>query len=93
MPKTDVVTTRVKPETKAKLRAIAESTKRSEAYLANEAIEAFVEINDWQVREIEVALAEAKAGAPGVTHERVAEYLGSWGTDSELAPPEPEKGG
>jgi predicted transcriptional regulator len=54
--------------------------------------EAFVKVNDWQVREIEVALAEAKAGAPGVTHERMAAYLRSWGTDSELPPPEPEKG-
>jgi len=92
MPKTEVVATRVKPETKAKLKAIAESTKRSEAYLAKEAIEAFVEVNDWQVREIELALAEAKAGAPGVSHQRMAEYLGSWGTERELPPPEPKKG-
>jgi RHH-type rel operon transcriptional repressor/antitoxin RelB len=91
MPKTDVVTTRVKPETKAKLRAIAESTKRSEAYLANEAIEAFVEVNDWQVREIKLALDDARGGEPEVPHERMVEWLKSWGTDDELPPPKPEK--
>src|SRR5262249_15961203 len=86
-----VVTARVRPETKAKLRAIAQSTKRSEAGLAGEAIEAYVEVNEWQKREIAAALGEAKAGAPGVSHERMVAWLDSWGGDDELPPPEPKK--
>jgi len=91
MAKSVPVMTRVDPGTKEKLRALAKSTRRSEAFLAKEAIEAYVAINEWQVHEISLALDEVKRGVPGVSHERVAEWLKSWGTDHELTPPEPEK--
>jgi predicted transcriptional regulator len=42
------------------------------------------------VKEIKHRLDEAKAGAPGVPHERVVEWLDSWGTDHELPRPEVE---
>ena len=85
------VVTRVDPATKAKLQALAKSSKRSEAHLAKTAIEAFVEIHAWQVREIELALEETRRGVAGVSHERMVEWLNSWGSDHELPPPEPEK--
>jgi predicted DNA-binding protein len=46
---------RVSPEVKEKLRAIAKNTKRSEGFLAREAIEHFVDTNDWQIALIEGA--------------------------------------
>ena len=49
MAKTALVTARVDPVVKQKLQALAESTQRSESFLAKEAIEAYVETNDWQV--------------------------------------------
>jgi predicted transcriptional regulator len=69
------VMARVSAETKEKLRALARTTKRSEAFLAREAIEHFVSLNDWQVSLIEDRLAEALAGCETVPHDDVAEWL------------------
>jgi predicted transcriptional regulator len=81
--------TRVRPAVKAKLRAIAESTQRSESFLAKEAIEAYVEVNDWQVALIKERLAEAKTGTPGIPLEKVEAWVRSWGTKRELPKPKP----
>jgi predicted transcriptional regulator len=89
MTKTVLVTTRVEPAVKKKLRAIAASTKRSESFLANEAIEAFVSANEWQVELIKQRLDAAKRGAPSVPFDRVKEWMESWGTGHDLPKPKP----
>ena len=71
MNKTQPVMARVAPEVKDKLRAIARSTKRSESFLAREAIEAFVEANAWQIEIIKEGLDAVKAGEPGIPHDEV----------------------
>jgi RHH-type rel operon transcriptional repressor/antitoxin RelB len=83
--------TRVSPDIKRKLRALAKETDRSESYLAAEAIAAYVDLNAWQVTHIKKSLAEVTAGDSGVSHERVAAWLDSWGSDQELPPPKPGK--
>jgi predicted transcriptional regulator len=57
-----VVTARIDAELKAKLEALSRGTKRSKSYLAAEAIAAYVELNEWQIREIEEGIAELDAG-------------------------------
>lgn len=79
--------TRVRPAVKAKLRALAESTQRSESFLAKEAIEAYVEINDWQVALIKQRLEESKAGAPTISSEKMKAWVRSWGSKRELPKP------
>ena len=59
---TTVVTARINAALKAKLEALARGTKRSKSYLAAEAIAAFVELNEWQIAEIEAGVAELDAG-------------------------------
>lgn len=59
---TAVVTARIDAALKAKLDALARSTKRSKSYLAAEAIAAYVELNEWQIGEIEAGMAELDAG-------------------------------
>jgi predicted transcriptional regulator len=81
---------RLKPEISKKLEALARDMKRSKAYLASEAIEAYVDLNAWQVAHIKEALEEDESGAPGVPHEKVVEWMESWGTDHELPPPTPK---
>lgn len=81
------VMARVSPEVKEKLRAIARSTQRSEAFLAREAIEHFVSMNDWQIALIEDRLAEAHAGGETVSHDEVAAWLDAKGTDIERPVP------
>lgn len=75
MPASHSIMTRVTPAVKAKLRAIAKSSARSEAYLAREAIEQYVEVNDWQVDLIKRRLAEFKADGKVVPHDDVVRWL------------------
>lgn len=54
----------------------------------NDADEPAVEdgYEEWKLKEIQAGLAEAEAGNT-VSHEKVADWLRSWGTDHELPPP------
>lgn len=57
-----VLTLRINTETKDKLDKLASATHRSKSFLAAEAINRYLEIEAWQIGEIEQALAEADAG-------------------------------
>jgi RHH-type transcriptional regulator, rel operon repressor / antitoxin RelB len=70
---TTIVTVRLHGGLKAKLEGLARSTKRSMSYLAAEAIAAHVELNDWQIGEIEAGIAELDRGQ--VVSEEEAEEL------------------
>jgi predicted transcriptional regulator len=59
---TMVVTARIDAALKAKLEALSRATKRSKSYLAAEAIAAYVELNEWQIAEIEAGIAELDRG-------------------------------
>jgi RHH-type transcriptional regulator, rel operon repressor / antitoxin RelB len=69
---TAIVTVRLDGGLKAKLEALAHSTKRSRSYLAAEAIAAYVELNEWQIGEIEAGIAELDRGQV-VSEEQAAE--------------------
>jgi predicted transcriptional regulator len=56
------MTIRLDEDVKARLDKLADSTHRSRSFLAAEAIQSFVEINEWQIGEIRTALDEADAG-------------------------------
>ena len=85
------MTVRLTPEMSEKLEALARDTKRSKAYLASEAIAAYIDMNAWQVARIKEALEDARSGEPGVPHAEVVEWMESWDTDNELPRPEPKK--
>ncbi|MGK2927407.1 MAG: CopG family ribbon-helix-helix protein [Lysobacterales bacterium] len=53
------MTIRLEPELKYRLDQLAKITDRSKSYLAAEAIREFIELNEWQLREIEQAVKEA----------------------------------
>jgi predicted transcriptional regulator len=57
-----VLTLRVDAKIKAKLDKLAQATKRSKSFLAAEAIERYLEVEAWQIKEIEQAIKEADAG-------------------------------
>ncbi|MBV9827920.1 MAG: ribbon-helix-helix protein, CopG family [Alphaproteobacteria bacterium] len=71
---TTIVTARISAELKAKLDALARSTKRSKSHLATEAIAAYVEQNAWQIAEIEAGIAELDRGEVMSDHEVEALY-------------------
>ena len=91
MAKSTTMTIRLTPEVSERLDALARDTKRSKSYLASEAIESYVALNAWQVAHIKEALAEDEAGEPGVPHDEVVRWMGSWGTGNELPRPKPKK--
>lgn len=54
-----VLTLRLNNETKEKLEQLANATHRTKSFLAAEAINRYLEIEAWQISEIEQALVEA----------------------------------
>jgi RHH-type rel operon transcriptional repressor/antitoxin RelB len=85
MPST-TFTVRVDPATKERLERLAKSTGRSRSFLAAEAITEYLDVNEWQVAGIKRATASLDRGE-GVPHERVKDWVTSWGSSRELPPP------
>jgi RHH-type transcriptional regulator, rel operon repressor / antitoxin RelB len=83
---TDTVSVRLARSTKARLQQLAKSTGRSRAYLAAEAIEEYLDINEWQVAGILGAMASLDRGK-GIPHQRVKEWVTSWETRNERRTP------
>jgi predicted transcriptional regulator len=78
MAESTTMTVRLTPELKDRLDKLAAATHRSRSYLAAEAVREYLELNEWQIREIESAIDEADAEdyAPP---EDVAGVLKKWG--------------
>jgi predicted transcriptional regulator len=73
-PKTAIVTVKLGAELKAKLDALARSTRRSKSAIAAEAIVAYLDLNAWQIAEIEAGIAEHNAGETVSDQEAAARY-------------------
>ena len=82
----DTLSIRLAPDVKTRLEALANSTNRSKSFLAAEAIAAYVDAEEWQLGEIQLAMEELDRGE-GVNHERVSKWLRSWGKRDEGKPP------
>lgn len=59
---TSVLTLRVPNDIKDQLGKLAEATHRSQSFLGAEAIRRYIELESWQIAEIQHALIEADAG-------------------------------
>jgi len=82
------MTLRLDDETNRRLSKLASATDRSKAYLAKHALQVFLETNEWQVQEIQRAVAEADtAGAKFADNESVMAWMETWGTTHERKPP------
>jgi RHH-type transcriptional regulator, rel operon repressor / antitoxin RelB len=75
-------TVRVDADTKERLERLAKSTGRSRSFLAAEAINQYLEVNEWQVAGIKQAIASLDRGE-GVAHEHVKDWVKSWGSRRE----------
>ena len=71
------MTVRIDEEMKARLEKLAGATQRSKSFLAAQAIQEFIEINEWQIREVRAALKEAAAG-DFATDAEVASIAKKW---------------
>lgn len=61
MAQTTTMTVRLPRDVIDRLEALARATDRTKAYLAGRAIEVYLEQEEWQVKAIEQAVAEANA--------------------------------
>jgi RHH-type transcriptional regulator, rel operon repressor / antitoxin RelB len=82
----ETLSIRLDSATKQRLTALAKHSRRSKSFLAAEAIAAFVEQEEWQLSEIRAATGELESGQ-SVSHEKVANWLKSWGTAGEKKAP------
>ncbi len=69
-----------------RLERLAAATDRSRSWHLEQALDAYLETQAWQVAHIEQGLADAEAGRV-VPHERVRDWLKSWGGEDEGEPP------
>lgn len=66
------LTVRVKPDTRSRIETLARATHRSKSYVIEEALEQYLDVNEWQVKGIQDALIEADSNeAIFVDHDEV----------------------
>lgn len=75
------MTIRLEPELKARLDKLAVATHRSKSYLAAEAVREYVELNEWQIQELQEAIREADAGE-FADDKDVNAVASKWGVDA-----------
>ena len=75
-------TIRVDTGVKKRLERLAKSTGRSRSFLAAEAINEYLEINEWQVTGTKRAIASLDRGE-GIPHDQVKDWVASWGSANE----------
>lgn len=70
------LTVRVKPETRNRLDNLARITRRSKSFVIEDALEQYLDMNEWQIKGIQEALIEADSlGAVFEDHDDV---LAKW---------------
>jgi predicted transcriptional regulator len=79
-------TIRVEQTVRKRLEKLAKSTGRSRSFLAAEALNAYLDINEWQVEGIKKAAASLDR-IGGVPHAEVKKWVESWGSKHEREAP------
>ncbi len=77
MSESSVLTLRLDAKLKNKLDRLSKSMNRSRSFVAAQAIQEFVSVNEWQINEIKKGLAEADAG-DFATDEEVQQVMKKW---------------
>src|SRR6266481_4742097 len=78
MRQSDKATTiRLTPRTLKRLDALAKAMNRTRTWVMQQAVEGYLDYNEWFVRQVEEGLADVKAGRV-VPHEEVVEMVKRW---------------
>jgi RHH-type rel operon transcriptional repressor/antitoxin RelB len=83
---TTTLSVRIDVNTKKRLEALAKRSRRSRSFLAAEAIAAYVDVESWQLDEIQKGLKELDEGR-GISHKAVKDWVRSLGTKRERRAP------
>ncbi|MHB8622972.1 MAG: CopG family ribbon-helix-helix protein [Sulfuricaulis sp.] len=73
-----LISVRVPKDIAKRLAKLAEATDRSKSYVAGQAIEEFLTLQEWQVKAIRQGMTEADTGKL-VPHEEAIRRLKTWG--------------
>ena len=82
MSQSSTMTIRLDADLKIRLDKLADATHRSKSYLAAEAVREYIELNEWQLLEIQAAVTEADAG-DFASEESVNAVFGKWGVNED----------
>ncbi len=85
MPST-TFTVRVDPDVKKRLEKLAKSTGRSRSFLAAEALNEYLDVNEWQVAGVKRAITSLDRGE-GVSQKQVQGWVDSWDRKHERPAP------
>ncbi len=80
MHETNLISARVSTTLAKRLATLAQYTQRSKSYIVAQAIEEFVNVNEWQIDAIKEGIAAAERDEV-VPHAQALAVLGSWGPD------------
>ncbi len=78
MAETTLISVRVSKDLAKRLAKLAGVTERSKSYVAGQAIEEFLTLQEWQVKAIRQGMAEADAGKL-MPHAEAVKRLKTWG--------------
>lgn len=82
MSETILISTRVSLDLAERLADLAQTTHRSKSFLAAQAIEEFLNVQEWQVEAIKEGLAAADRGDLK-SHEQAIAILNTWGKSAK----------
>ena len=74
MPAKPILNVRLAPETLRKLDAVAAATRRTRSFIANEALEAWINREIELIEELQIALEEGRAGK-GIPHDKAMRQI------------------
>lgn len=84
-----ILSVRIQSEARDQLEALAQVTGRTKSFLAAEAIEHYLSAQAWQINAIEKSLKKANSRqAKFIDHQKISDWLNSWGSKKEQEPPE-----
>ena len=87
MGETRTISIEVSKATAERLETLARTTNRSPTALARQALDQFLEVEDWHEQAIEAALAELDAGGPLIANEDMVDYLDALARGDDPPPP------
>jgi predicted transcriptional regulator len=85
-PETLAISVRIGTDKVERLERLAEATDRPRSWHIEQALDAYLDAQAWQIGQIETAIAEMDAGR-SVPHDEVADWLRAWGKGNKRKPP------
>jgi predicted transcriptional regulator len=85
-----MISARIPEKLGNEIEALAESTRRSKAFVITEALEDYVKRRAWQMKRIDDAVREADKSGEYISHEKMEAWMLSLGSPNELPPPQPD---